>query len=170
MTVTKKELAAKLDVTVRTVDRWLKAGMPVQKTGETPRFDMDLVRAWATDNGLGTVLRVDHPSVDPGANGTPDDTATYAAARATREKYEALSARAEYLKATGSLVDAESVRKIAFATSRRALEALMAIPHRLDPLLAAETDSDRRMAIWSTELRLICAEIARVGDAPLADG
>lgn len=104
------------------------------------------------------------------ADTADDATDSYQAARHTHAKYLALAAKAEYLKTIGALVDAEAVRKIAFTSSRQAMQSIMAIRHRIDPMLAGESDEAKRSAIWDTELRAICSEIARVGDAPLAEG
>lgn len=44
--LTRKELAAVLKVHVNTIDRYVKAGMPVVKKVGAVRFDIDAVMCW----------------------------------------------------------------------------------------------------------------------------
>ena len=161
MTIDKKELARKLGVSTRTISRWTRAGMPAQIVAGRPRFDLTAVKAWAVESSLGMTVRINSPAATGDEDGgQSDNTETYAAARTVRERYEALLAKAEYLKTMGSLVDAEAVRRAAFNTGRQAMESVMALRHRLDPLLSTEPDAHKRGLIWDKELRQICTEMA----------
>lgn len=48
--VTRKELAAFLQVTTRTVDNLREKGMPVIMVGSSPRFELATVKAWLVAN------------------------------------------------------------------------------------------------------------------------
>ena len=160
--MTKKELASTLRVTVRTIDRWVKSGMPSEGVAGGRRFNLTAVKAWAVESSLGMTVRINSPAATGDEDGgQSDNTETYAAARTVRERYEALLSKAEYLKTIGNLVDAEAVRRAAFTTGRQAMQSIMSLRHRLDPLLAGESDPAKRAAIWDKELRQICSEMAR---------
>ena len=161
MTLAKKELAAKLGVSTRTIDRWVRAGMPSEGVAGGRRFNLTAVKAWAVESSLGMTVRINSPAATGGEDGgQSDNTETYAAARTVRERYEALLSKAEYLKTIGNLVDAEAVRRAAFTTGRQAMQSIMSLRHRLDPLLSTEPDAHKRGLIWDKELRQICTEMA----------
>jgi hypothetical protein len=44
--LTKEELAQTLRVSAQTIDRQVRAGMPVEYVGDLPRFDLAACRAW----------------------------------------------------------------------------------------------------------------------------
>lgn len=72
---------------------------------------------------------------------------TYQAARAMRERYNAMQAKLEYERAVGKLIEVAAVRAAATdigATTRAEVEQL---PDRLAPELAAETDEHRIHAL-----------------------
>jgi hypothetical protein len=78
---------------------------------------------------------------------------SYQTAKAVNEKYKALTAKLEYEKASGKLVDAEEARLFAAdlaATFRGALEVL---PDRLAPELVplSETETVRAVLVESFE-------------------
>lgn len=88
-----------------------------------------------------------------------------------REAARADAARAELLHLEldlkrGNLVRAEDVRKAAFDKARVARDRLMAIPDRLAPLLAAESDPRKAHALLAEELHRVCAELAAGEDKP----
>jgi hypothetical protein len=49
--VDKRELARLLDVSVATIDRLARSGMPFQPVGDARRFDIAACRAWLADHG-----------------------------------------------------------------------------------------------------------------------
>jgi hypothetical protein len=67
---------------------------------------------------------------------------------------------------TGRLVDAELVRRQSFARARQALDALMAIPDRIAPQLAAETDPHKVHILLGDELRRVAEQLAKVDTPP----
>lgn len=46
MLLNKKQLAEYLDIERKTLDAWIKKGLPCYKHGRTYRFDLDEVKAW----------------------------------------------------------------------------------------------------------------------------
>jgi hypothetical protein len=97
---------------------------------------------------------------------------SYQAARAVKERYQALQAKLEYEKAAALLVDADAVRRAArdFGTLlRRSLESL---PEQNAPQLAAESDPARVHALLADAVEIVLADLAHalkrmtdVGDA-----
>jgi len=67
--MTRADLAAALDVSVRQVDRWIAGGLPGTKKGRRREFDPAAVRAWLIEHGL---AEADAPTVE-----TRDQVANY---------------------------------------------------------------------------------------------
>jgi hypothetical protein len=74
--------------------------------------------------------------------------------RARREHYSAEKARLEALQGRGELIPAADVKKEAFALARAIRDALMTIPDRLAPELAACTDARQVHQLLSDEIRV----------------
>lgn len=90
----------------------------------------------------------------------------------TKHRAEAEAARAQLLnlelaEEQGRLVDVEIVRRREFQLARAGREAIMNLEHRLDPLLAGESDPAKRRELWDREKRAICEELARATAASL---
>lgn len=105
-----------------------------------------------------------------GARVDPNDTSyqTLQKARAVGEVERSILLRLERERIEGALCETESVRKAAFNTSRPAMNAIMNLRFRIDPLLQGEADAAVRAEIWDRELRSVCAEIQRASDEALA--
>lgn len=80
--------------------------------------------------------------------------------RAESEAHRAALLRMEREKQEGKLVDAEAVRLEAFKQAREARNAILNMPARLAPLLAAETDPVKVMDLLERELRAACSALA----------
>jgi len=87
---------------------------------------------------------------------------SYAQARIVDMTYRAKLRRLEYEKVQGKLIDAEAVRKLIADANRTLRDGLLAIPGRLAPICAAETDQKK---IESLMLREIKRELVRQADA-----
>ncbi|MFZ9848929.1 MAG: hypothetical protein ACO3FA_00775 [Vulcanococcus sp.] len=74
--------------------------------------------------------------------------------RARREHYAAEKARLEALQGRGELIPAADVKKEAFALARAVRDALMTIPDRLAPELAACTDARQVHQLLGDEIRV----------------
>lgn len=88
-----------------------------------------------------------------------------------REAARADLARAQLLEyelqqKLGNLVRVDDVRRAAMEKARVARDALLGIPDRLAPLLAAEVDPAKVHSILAEELRRVCAELATGEDRP----
>ena len=97
------------------------------------------------------------PDEGSGGNGTASG---YAKARAARELYQAQLSKLELDRERGVLVRADEVRLGAFNMARKARDQLIAIPERLDVVLAATTDPAEVRRILEEEIERICQEIA----------
>jgi len=87
-------------------------------------------------------------------------------ARAEAEAHRAALLRMEREEKEGKLADTDAVRKHAFDAARSARNAIFNLQHRLDPLLAGETDAAKRAALWDQELRSVCSELAKACEEP----
>lgn len=65
---------------------------------------------------------------------------TYAKSRSIREAYNARLARLNYEEKLGNLISADKVKIAAFNTARATRDALLAIPDRVSPEIAAKKD------------------------------
>lgn len=112
----------------------------IQRDGKRIKLDPDIAdREWAanTQGGRGAA-----PQRLASGVGLPDaiESADFNASRAKRESYNAELARLEYEEKQATLVDAEAVKKAAFATARQVRDGMLNIPDRLAAELAAMTD------------------------------
>lgn len=90
------------------------------------------------------------PGLDPGLGVTDRG---YTAARAMREAFAAKTAKLEYERLAGKLVDVDTVRREAFEVGRRVRDAILSLPDRLSPILAGLTDVNDIHRVLTTELR-----------------
>ena len=171
----KTQLSKTLGITRRTLDRWIRSGLPVidaGQRGKKPAFDLPSVLNWLEVTGTGfshvdlVRLRTENAMGTPDESGPdmPDDAnffEKFQKARAESEAERAKILRFEREKMEGSLVDAAAVRRAAFTVGRQSMQSVMALRFRLDPLLAGESDPARRAVIWEAELRALCDGMAR---------
>ncbi len=167
--VRKREFARILGVSPSYVTKLAKAGRLV--IGEDGLVDVaaSLARIEATRDPARQDVAERHARVRAAkAGATPEapaveadaTPASYAEARALKERYAALTAKLEYERLAGRLVDVEDVRAAgaeAGATLRAALEAL---PDQLAPLLAAERDEHRVHALLVEYLETAMRDVA----------
>ena len=95
-----------------------------------------------------------------GAAGTSKN-ATYLQAKTAREVYEAKTAQLEYEERTGKLIQVSAVRATWATRIASARDALLQIPSRLAPVLAAETDLAAVTLLLEDEIRQALAELSR---------
>lgn len=81
-----------------------------------------------------------------------EDGARILAARARSEEHKAGILELEHGRLAGTLVLASEVRAAAGSSARQARNAMLAIPDRLAPLLAAESDQFRVHALLRDEI------------------
>ncbi len=91
------------------------------------------------------------------APATPDD---YWASRARRESAEASIAEMKRAEMEGLLLRADAVRSAWARRIATARDALLQIPSRMAPLLAAESSMDRVAELLELELRQALAELS----------
>lgn len=86
----------------------------------------------------------------------------YNLSRAVREAYLAKLVRLEYEHKSGSLRDAEEVRKAFFEANRRARDLLLALPDRAAATVAGLTEAAECHRILTAEVERVCDELSRV--------
>lgn len=89
-----------------------------------------------------------------------DDIPDLNQSRARREHYQAEKARLEALQGRGELVPAADVKAQAFALARQVRDALMGIPDRLAPQLAATQDARVCHHLLGEEIRVALRGLA----------
>jgi hypothetical protein len=94
------------------------------------------------------------------SNTTDSKNATYMQAKTAREVYEAKNAQLEYEERTGKLIKLDAVRSAWAAKITGARDALLQIPSRIAPVLAAESDIVVVTAMLEGELRQALAELS----------
>jgi len=82
-------------------------------------------------------------------------------ARTLAQRYKAALLRLELDEKTGRLVDSEQVKVSAFNKARQVRDALLNIPDRISPILAAETDEAKVSEIMTHELKAALEELTR---------
>jgi hypothetical protein len=74
-------------------------------------------------------------------------------ARTISQRYKALLLKIELDEKTGRLVDSEQVKIAAFNRARQVRDALLSIPDRISPILAAEPDQNKVGTLLTAEIR-----------------
>lgn len=164
--MSRKDLAAVLGVTPATVTRDAAAGMPTH--------DIDAARRWRQENRRARVSpppRAGHaqppegavaagPAQMPGRQPEPDDDGgDYWTNRARRERAEADLAELKLAEQMGQLVRAADVRSSLSKRLAATREALLQIPARLAPVLAAESDQGRVHDLIQHELHAALQQV-----------
>lgn len=96
----------------------------------------------------------------PKGDASSSKNATYMQAKTAREVYEAKSAQIDYEERTGKLIRTDAVRSALASVLSSTREALMQIPARLSPVLAAETDAAKVHDALQAELHQCLAQLA----------
>jgi hypothetical protein len=95
------------------------------------------------------------------SNTTDSKNATYMQAKTAREVYEAKNAQLEYEERTGKLVKLDAVKRTWIEAVSGMRNALLQMPSRLGPVLAAESDPAVVMAALEAEVRQVLESLSR---------
>ena len=129
-----------------------RARAPVRKSGDQADTMAVLVAP-----GAGV------PADGPAVEARPDD---YWDARSRRETAEAAIAEMKEAEMRGLLIRADSVRSAWANKISAARDALLQIPYRLAPVLAAEPDLDRVAELLEAELRQALQQLSDAKAGP----
>jgi hypothetical protein len=137
--------------------QWAQNTRP--RAAKRPNRDQDATAATAPA-ALDAVPPMAAPAVPPlGAADDRDDD--YWTARAKRERAEAAISEMKRAEMEGKLIRTDAVRAAWAKRITLARDALLQIPHRLAPVLAAESDMERVAQLLEDELRNALAELSR---------
>jgi len=139
---------------------WARNTDPVEaaKNGKfwlVPPAGVAAAAAAANETARGPIsaqVPLDAPEPEAAGRLAGDET-DYQAARTKREQANAQLAQLELLRELGVLVPRADVEKAAALAARVVRDAILSVPDRLAPLLAAETDATRIYAHLDNELR-----------------
>lgn len=104
-------------------------------------------------------LRTDPPDTRDSMLERLSEVSSYAEQRALLTGYKAEMAKIELDKAKGMVVDSVTVRDSAFTTARRVRDAILNIPDRVAPIIAAESNTHTVRTLLDTELRRSLEEL-----------
>lgn len=113
----------------------------------------------------GTVTPPPLPHGDSNRGNTVDSkSGTYMQAKTAREVYEAKNAQLEYEERTGKLIRIDAVRRVLAARFTETRDALLQIPPRLAPLLAADSDPASVQTALHAEIHQALQNLAGASD------
>lgn len=95
------------------------------------------------------------------SNTTDSKNATYMQAKTAREVYEAKNAQLEYEERIGKLVKLDAVKRVWIEAVAGMRDALLQMPSRVGPVLAAESDPAAAIAILEAEIRQVLSNLVR---------
>lgn len=165
-----KEYAAHIGVTPAYVTRLKKQGRLVMRevegeqrvdfelTDRLVRNTTDLGRA-ANGRNAGPGVQSSRPVAPLAETGRVD--ALFRQAQAQERAFAAKIEELKYRELSGQLIRADAVRAAWAKRLASTRDALLQIPHRMAPVLAAEADMDRVALLLEAELRQALAELSR---------
>lgn len=177
--LTQAQLARVVGVTRQQIHKLCVRG--ILKLDAEGRIDEDEAKATilaqhnpahaATRSTAAARLQASEPAADQQPDEPPQaasqDSAggmSFQIARTLREKYAALIAKVEYEEAVGLLVPKKDVDRQAFELARQAQQSLLAIPDRMAPVLAAESDQHRVHTLLTNEIHRAMAEVIKAAE------
>lgn len=138
-----------------------KAAITKHKLAGMPVDSVEAAQAWRAAN-----LNIAHCKSEAGSQPTPPppaDGEDFQAARTRREIAEANLAEMREAELEGKLIRVDAIRAAWSSRMSAARDALLQIPHRLAPVLAAEADTARVSQLLDDELRQALYDLTRDG-------
>jgi hypothetical protein len=165
-----KDLAEALDLHKSVLSRYVRKGMPTHSVEAAKSWHTQNVGVRSRSQGaapdssldLGSYPDPVAPAFPPlGAGfGTDED---FQAARTRREIAEANLAEMREAELEGKLIRVDAIRAAWAKRVSSTRDALLQLPSRLAPVLAAQTDVDQVARVLEDGLRQALAELARDG-------
>ena len=158
---THAEIAEALGLTRARVSQLAGQGMPVDS--------VEAAQAWRVSR-LNVAARKPAPATFPPLAPEPvndSDEEDFQQARTRREIAEANLAEMREREIAGQLIRVEAIRAAWARRISATRDALLQLPHRLAPVLAAETDMERVSHLLDAELRQCLHDLSRSATAGL---
>ena len=172
-TVTRAEFARLQGVNKSTVTRWAEKGQIVtasgmvdveasrQRLAETGGARPDVAERHAAERGAAVKVGAGDTAPAPMAAQADDRVGnSYQAARAVKEKYNALQAKLEYERQMGNLIPKEDVDAALKALGASVRARLDVLADQLAPVVAPVADLDEVHAVLSEHFRAVLAGIS----------
>lgn len=168
--VTLKDYALHRQITERSIHRYIDDGLipprAVMREGrqifiDQSKADKAISRHATTHRDL---MKKDLPATVErikAAKKAGTSSLSYHEARTLAQRYKAALLKIELDEKTARLVEAEVVKSTAFSKARTLRDALLNIPDRISPVLAAETDQLKTSDILIQEIRQVLEELSR---------
>ena len=165
--VRQAELARRLGVTRGAVNQLCKRG--IIEVGQDGLIDLELAKV-AIEARVGPHSRTAQGvagGTPAKAHAAPDEApavaASYASSRALREAAEATMAQLRLSELKGEVIRVDAVRAAWARRLSTTRDAILQIPIRVAPLLAAETSIEQVSILLETELRQALADLSQDG-------
>lgn len=160
--MTQTEFARALGVNKSYVTRLKQAGRLVLDDSGMVAVAESKRRIRETESPHRDDVRARHAAARGGAAADAGDKvgATFQQARAVKERYLALQAKADYERGIGKLVETDAVRHAGADLGAHLRTTLENLPHQLAPELAAIADPARIQALLAERMELVLNEIA----------
>ena len=151
--VTQSALARHLKVSRQAVHDLVKRG--ILEPDANGLIDLDLAKH--------ALARKTRPSGKTAAALEPsaEQEETHHAARARRERAEATMAELKLAEQRGEVIRVDAIRAALAGVLSQCRDAFMALPARLAPVLAAETDAGRVHRVLSDEVHRVLVDLSR---------
>lgn len=159
---THAEIAEALGLTRARVSQLAGQGMPVDS--------VEAAQAWRVAR-LNIAARKPTPTTFPPLAPQPasdSEDEDFQAARTRREIAEANLAEMREANLAGQLIRVEAIKAALARRISATRDALLQLPHRLAPVLAAETEMERIRHLLDAELRQALTELSRPATAGVA--
>lgn len=165
-----KQYAEHRGVSGVAVHKWISEGKlgqlgeAVQKSGRQYLIDSEKADMFLELNQKVTMQQPGLPLPDPagpadGGPGKKENKSRYNAARTLDAEYAALLRKHEYQIETGVYVLAAEVQLAAYNLARTTRDAVLNVPDRVAPILAAEMDPRKVAELLTTELQQALEEL-----------
>jgi len=147
--VTSKQAASFFDVTTKTIRQWSLDGSPKVKQNT---YDLKALFDWWWKTKAGERALSDYS----------DDSEARSRERYWQAKAEEKKMQVEEKK--GNLIDKSVRDKAEFSTGVLIRDAILNIPDRLSPILAAEAEAEKVNRMLMKELRAALTELSEMGE------
>lgn len=157
--VDKRELSMVFNISERTLTEHLKAGLPFvkapEKRGQSYRFDTAAVHRWLLEREIAKRLPAGSESLDPQRE------------RAALDRARRLEVEQRLEERSGQLIPADAVEASWVKLVHAFRAKMLAMPHRLAPLLARETDVGAIHGILEGQIHAALEELSEEPIEPI---
>jgi hypothetical protein len=135
--LTKRQLADHWRVDLRTITRYVAAGLPHKGSRRTLRFNLETAEGWRAGTVAPHMPRVTSKPAPAPVTASGASVDPYRQARTVNETYKARTAKLEYERLTGKMVEGDKIMEAAEKAFVNARVRLRGLAKSMAPILAA---------------------------------